>query len=336
MCQFTVVSYYTPRFASFAPELIADCERFGYAVECRSLPDEFGDLIKAFDFKITFLQEMVRTFGRVLWLDVECRIVRPIPPEWKSPLISTYRSGKSSGFSSGVLMLDESRLDTIAMWLRYAQKYPRYPDDFVLDFLSRSMELEFQTVPLAFYDRDTTDPIARGNWQNRHTVIQHPTVNRWPSPAIYRRAFNGSRKKGRSEVETVSRQRKGIFFRNFGGDFDEIHDVMRRGVENEYRSHDWVFDAIDQRYAPARYWPEMKDDFTVKPRSFERSRENFFSSSGRSYRERAISRMRLDDQDAARFGEPSRWTRLREKLRGIGTRGIRTQPPKPPAEESNL
>ena len=55
---------------------------------------------------------------------------------FSSPLISTYETGRSRGFSSGVLMLDRSHVAFIDLWMKYARKYPRYPDDFVLDFLS--------------------------------------------------------------------------------------------------------------------------------------------------------------------------------------------------------
>ena len=303
MQQFTVVTYFTPDFECFAPGLKEDCRTLGYPIHCEGLTERFDDVIQAFDFKISFIREMVKRYGEVLWLDVECRIVKPIPEHWSSPLISTYDTEGSNGFSSGVLMLDESQLDFIDLWMKYAQRYPQYPDDFVLDFLSDCISLDFATVPLEFYDRKTQRPIARGLWKNEHTVIQHPTINRWPEPMRYRKAFNGKERRRRSERESISRQRKSLFYRNFAGDFQSVDEVMHAGIETEYRTADWVFDSVRQLYAPELYWPDFVDDFTSKPRSFEKSWENFNNRpKGQTYRISAIRDMRLDATDAMRYG----------------------------------
>lgn len=303
MCDFTVVTYFTPKFACFASELQRDCDAFGYPFHGEALDAEFDDLIKAFDFKIAYVRRMVQRYGQVLWLDAECRVVKPIPQDWSAPLISTYQTDRSRGFSSGVLMLDDGQQWVIDLWLKYAKKYPQYPDDFVLDFLSRKVPLDFATIPLEFYDRSTSCPVARGLWQNEFTVIQHPTINRWPAPASYRNAFNGKRGR-RSAREAISRQRKGIFFRNFASDFAAVEARMRSGTESEFHVSGWVFDAVQQRYAPELYWPSLADDYTSKPRTFAKSKENFNRKTrGRSFRETAMQKMRLDAADAKRFGQ---------------------------------
>lgn len=304
MSRFTVISYHTPGFECFAGGLKADCQRLGYPFHCLSLNSEFKTLIQAFDYKISFIREMIERYGSILWLDVECRIVRAIPDSWQGPLISTYVTGNSSGFSSGILMFDESHLETIDLWMKYAVKYPRYPDDFVLDFLANAVGLHFHQVPLEFYDRNTTHPIARGLWENHHTIIQHPTINRWREPIKYRKAFNGSPRSRRSRREVVSRQRKAIFYRNFGGDFETLHQRMELGEESEFHESGWVFDSIEQRYAPELYWPDCTDDYTTKPRSFAKSRDAFYQqpNAKKSYRALAKQRMRLDATDARIYG----------------------------------
>ncbi len=303
MKQFTVVTYYTPDFECFIKGLQEDCQTLGYPLYSERLASRFDNVIQAFDYKIEYIQQMVERFGRVLWLDVECRIVQPIPAAWTSPLISTYSAGESMGFSSGVLMLDDSQSEFIALWLKYARKYPRYPDDFVLDFLSHRISYDFMTVPLEFYDRETTCPVARGLWKNEHTIIQHPTINRWPEPTKYRQAFSGKERKRRSQSEAISRQRKGVFYRNFGGDFAEVQAIMQAGRETEYRNAGWVFDSAQQLYAPELYWPDIVDDYCSKPRSFEKSWENFTQRpKGSTFRTAAIQRMQLDTGDAKRFG----------------------------------
>ena len=316
---FTVITYYTPNFDCFAAGLEEDCRRFNYPLHSQRVPRQFENVIQAFDHKISFIKDMVQRFGRVLWLDVECRIVDPIPNAWSSPLISTYVTGKSQGFSSGVLMLDDSQLDFIDLWFKYAKRYPQYPDDFVLDFLATQVELEFMKVPLEFYDRHTTCPIARGLWRNEHTIIQHPTINRWPDTLQYRKAFNGSERKRRSADELISRQRKAIYFRNFAGDFDRVTQVMHEGTDTEFHYAGWVFDAINQIYAPDLYWPADSDDFTAKPRTFEKSWEYFIKKpKGRSFRNSAIRKMRLDAEDAQQYGQPISWLQtLMQKVPGI-------------------
>lgn len=302
MSDFTVVSYHTTNFKCFTAGLVEDCETFGYPVYIKDVGHDFDDLIKAFDYKISFLREMVLRFERVLWLDIECRIVNPVPRDWLSPLISSYSMGGEIGLSSGVLMLSAADLPTIDLWLKYAEAYPMYPDDFVLDFLIRATGLEFSTVPFEFYDRDTTSPVVRGLWHNSNTVIQHPTVNRWPDPIKYKRAFNGKLNSNRPPVEEISRQRKGIFFRNFGGDIGEIIEVMMSGHRERFVDSGWVFDPITSRYAPQMFWPQDADDFNSKPVSFELSRKHFYTKpKGKTFRDQAIRSMRLDFEDREKY-----------------------------------
>ncbi len=320
MAAFTVITCFTPQFDHLVTGLRKDCERLGYPLHCERIAEEFGNLIQAFDFKISFIRRMVDQLGCVLWLDAECRIVSPVPELWHSPLISTYKIGGARGFSSGVLMLNNSQREFIVLWEKYAQKYPAYPDDFVLDFLAKSMSMTFTCIPFEFYDRDTSSTVARGMWQNEHTIIQHPTINRWPDPIKYRVAFRGKQRSRRPLAESVSRQRKGLFYRNFGGEFAEVDRIMTEGRETEVLYADWVFDAVMKRYAPACYWPSLADDFTSKPRSFEISRRNFADRpAGRSHRESAIRSMRLDADDAQRYGHrlPSRIDQLWAGLRGF-------------------
>lgn len=305
---FTVITYYTPDFSGFLGGMAADCKRLGYQLHAHACPQTFNNVIKAFDYKIEFIRDAINQFGQVLWLDVECRIDRPIPSDWESPLISSYESGTSAGLSSGVLMLDREQLWLVELWSHYAKKYPRYPDDFVLDFLSTCVDLPLRTVPFEFYGRDTTCSITRGEWSNEHTIIRHPTTNRWLQPLRYRQAFNGRLREKRSDQEMVDRQRKTIYFRNFAGDFDVVDRAMDVGNAEEFRYADWVFDTQMRYYSPERYWPDAKADFTARPQSFQKSWEQFRNPPPRtSFRKKAIASMRLDRPDAKRFGIPPRF-----------------------------
>ena len=299
---FTVITYFTPDFAGFVDGLSADCDRLGYPLHTHACPHTFENLIAAFDYKIEFIRRAITQFGRVLWLDVECRIDRPIPSDWATPLISCYASGTSAGLSSGVLMLDPDQLWLVELWSHYSQKYPRFPDDFVLDFLATRVDMPFRTIPFEFYNRETTCAISRGEWLNEHTVIRHPTTNRWPQPLQYRHAFNGRRREKRSTAELLARARKTIFYRNFAGDFDVVDREMNAGQHSEFRCADWVFDTQLRYYAPERFWPDIKADFTTRPHSFQDSWEQFHNPPARRpFRQEAIAKMRLDRADVKRF-----------------------------------
>lgn len=199
-------------------------------------------------------------------------------------------------------MLGEEDLPLLAKWDRYARKYPHSPDDFVLDFLTKALDYSIATVPLEFYDRSKPALVVRGQWQNEATVVQHATINRWPNPIKYRRAFVGSQRDKR-RAESVSRQRKHIFFRNFGGDFERVFQIMESGLTDPQSYSGWVFDSTDWTYAPEFYWPTIKDDFNVKPLTFEKSLSHFNDPLNvNRHRDVAIGRMKLDREDGGKRG----------------------------------
>lgn len=295
---FTVVTCYTPAFDVFRAGLTADCSRLKYTLHAERLDSEFETLIHAFDYKISFIRRMVERFGVVLWLDTECRIVSPIPEAWRPPLITTYQLDGRTGYSSGVLMMGPEDLEFLSLWEKYARKYPRYPDDFVFEFLHTLVDLSLMEVPFEFYERTTSSPVVRGMWENDHTIVQHPTVNRWPDPLKYRVAFNGNSGRHQDPAEAVSRQRKGIYYRNFGGDFRAIVERMCAAGADEFADSGWVFDPDSLTYAPEFYWPELADSFASRPRSFDQSQTYFQERPARqTWREQALSRMKLDRTD---------------------------------------
>ena len=290
---FTVISYCTEDFAFFADHLESDCEMFGYPFHCRKLQHRFQNVIHAFDYKIGFIQDAIQTFGTVLWLDVECRIIRDVPPTWSAPLITDYRIGSQHGLSSGVLMLGEEQLPWLKVWKKYAGKYPKYPDDFILDFLMHNLAWPIKTIEMSFYDQASDAVVSRGEWSRPETIIAHPSTNRWPDPSRYRRAFGGRR----AIKSDRSRQRKHIFYRNYSGDFDEVDDIMRQ-AQGPVEMNEWVFDGLCGVYSPLAYWPKMADNYFSKPRSLEASARAFFTRpKGGGYRDKVIKRMKLDIND---------------------------------------
>jgi hypothetical protein len=285
--RFTVISFFTPDFAHFACDLRADCERFGYPCRIEEVA-EAGSLTETWDRKVEFIGESIRRLGTVLWLDVECRLLAPIPVDWAAPLTSTFPMGNSRPVSTGVLMLDRSHLPLMEVWGRHARKHADLPDDFVLEFLLGQYDLPFTFVETEFFDRRTPAQIVRGQWETEGTIVQHPTINRWPDPMRYARTFNGP--KGRSvdadPEMRVARKRKSLFWRNFGGDFEEVERMMASDSEQEHVLNGWVFDPAQQEYAPLPYWPSMPEIFGVKPLTRAKFREH----AGKGFQENPFRR----------------------------------------------
>ena len=152
MSKFTVISFYTPDFACFASDIIADCKKFNYSYDIREV-DYSDTLVDVWDRKVEFIGECIERHGSVLWLDVECRIINPIPDNWTSPLTSTFPMGKSDPVSTGLLWLDSNHLPLVKVWAKHARKYPDLPDDFVLEFLLREYDLPFTYIETEFFDR---------------------------------------------------------------------------------------------------------------------------------------------------------------------------------------
>jgi hypothetical protein len=299
LSHFTVISFYTPDFAHFAADLRADCERFGYQFEIAEIP-EAHSLVGTWDRKVEHISGAIERLGTVLWLDVECRLRAPIPEDWIPPLTSTFPMGKSRPVSTGVLLLNRSHLPLVEVWTRHARKETELPDDYVLEFLLSQYDLPFNFVETEFFDRQKSAQIVRGQWAPEGVVIQHSTINRWPDPVRYSRAFNGKNERiSDISLETrIARKRKTLFWRNFGGDFEEIERIMATDADAEHELNEWVFHPARQEYAPAYYWNSHPEFFGVKPLT----REAFWEHTGRGFqinpfREKAIRRMRLARED---------------------------------------
>ena len=320
--RFTVVSYCTPAFRHFALGLEGDCRRFGYPFHLHEVDREFERLIQAFDYKIEFLQKAVEQFGDILWLDVECRLTRPIPEQWKPPLVSVYRAGKKWCHSTGVLMLGIKDFPILELWHKYAKRYD-VPDDFVLDFLHQKSLFSLNQVEVEFLGREAAAPVVRGQWNNQHTIIQHPTVNRWVDPLKYGNAFSGRGNLNQSEQAAVSKKRKKIYYRNFGGEYARVEQWMCSDRMDEILDSGWVFHPKTGRYSPEIHWPDHADNFRVKPFSRALFARQFSQDIRRGeYRRKVISRMRLDSQDC----EPGSLSGFLHRLVGAKIRHSRISP----------
>ena len=300
---FTIISFYTPDFAHFGSTLKSDCEQFGYSHKIVEV-DASDSLTEIWDRKIDYILHSIKRFGSILWLDVECRLLATIPNDWTAPLTCTFPLKGGCPVSTGLLMLSTEHIPFVKIWSKYARKYAELPDDFVLEFLLSKYDLPFNYIHTEFFDRTIPAQVVRGQWVAEGTVVQHPTTNRWQNPVVYSQTFNGSKKPNSNNgfEEEQARKRKYLYWRNFGGDFNQVEELMFTNVNRDYKISDWVFNPCAQRYSPYQYWPEITDIFGVKPLTkakFEQYIRLGFPAN--KHREKALRRMRLNNEDKFLF-----------------------------------
>lgn len=245
---FTVIGWATANYAHLAEGLRADCERLGYPFHLYEIDDQYRSLMRAWCNHPHIIRQGVKAFGSVLFLDIECRILRPLPAHWRAPLVSVRSPAQKFWirYNSGTVMADESCLPWLDTWIAIIEDFglgDLAPEDFVhwpgdlCDELALAAALAAHGVKpaaplLEYVDRSRPAELARGLWSTPHTVIQHPTVHHWPSVT--------------DPVES-----KKLFWQNYPGDPAEASGLLAGG--RHASRHGWIFDA--GTYAPAEFWP---------------------------------------------------------------------------------
>lgn len=247
---FTVISWCTESYRHLAEGLVSDCRRLGYPFRLYRMEEEYPSLVKAWCNHPKIIKRAVEELGPVLFLDVECRIVRPVPVHWKPPLVSVRQPAQAFWikYNTGTVMADRDCLPWLEAWIRVvddwdmanlpADAYVHWPndlcDELALSAAVTALGVKLQTVPLEYVDRTASAEIARGLWQNEHTIIQHPTIHHWP--------------KERDLVEC-----KKLFVQNFPGAPAAIERAFAqaRGLLDQ---DGWIFDLERGCYAPAEHF----------------------------------------------------------------------------------
>ena len=180
--------------------------------------------------------------------------------------------------------MSKEHIPFVELWSKYPKKYAKLPDDFILEFLDHTCPAQ----------------VVRGQWKNESTIIQHPTINRWETPIVYSETFNGiGKNKGAvNQSAERARKRKIIYWRNFGGDYDEAEALMLSGVDKDFEIAEWIFNPKWQQYSPKPYWPSISEDFGVKPLTRDKFIQNFsIGFTENKHRQQSLKRMRLDRKD---------------------------------------
>jgi hypothetical protein len=248
--RFTCIGWATASYRHLAAGVQQDCARLGYPYHLYEIDQEYLSLTKAWCNHPQVIRRGVLEFGQVLFLDIECRILKRLPQTWRAPLVSVRRPAQKFWirYNSGTVMADESCLPWIDTWIAIieawkmddldAEDFVHWPGD-LCDELALSAALAAHNVAVAtpeleYVDRTSPAELARGLWRNENTIIQHPTIHHWPKES--------------DPVEC-----KKLFWQNYPGDPAEAATVFARPL-GEVRRHGWVFDTRSRTYAPQEYW----------------------------------------------------------------------------------
>jgi hypothetical protein len=250
MHQLTVISWANEAYTPLSEGLKQDCAALGYPFHLFRIDEEFPTLMKAWCNHPQIIRRGIEEYGTILFLDVECRIVAPIPDDWKVPLISVREPAQHFWirYNSGTVLADESCLPWIDAWIRVIDEWKLgslSSDDFIhwpgdlndevaLAAVLATLNIQVGTVRLEYLDRHSTAPIARGLWRNPHTIIQHPTIHHWI--------------KENDLIEC-----KKLFLQNYPGNPDSVSEIFTEG-RPLYECHNWIFDGLNGLYAPSTYW----------------------------------------------------------------------------------
>jgi len=257
----TCISWATQSYAHLAQGLREDCARLGYRHYLYEVDAHYLSLMKAWCNHPHIIRRGVLEFGQVLFLDVECRILKPLPPTWTAPLVSVRHPTQKFWirYNSGTLMADERCLPWIDTWIAILEDWrlgDLQPDDFIhwpgdlCDELALAAALAAHAVKpatpeLEYVDRTYPAELARGLWANSSTIVQHPTQHHWP--------------KTLDPVEC-----KKLFRQNFPGD-PGLADTLFSETSGLVEHHGWTFDTTALTYAPTEFWPSDARPWTATP-----------------------------------------------------------------------
>jgi hypothetical protein len=258
---FTVISWCTASYKNLAENLRRDCEKFNYPYHLYEIDEEYLSLVKAWCNHPKIIKRGIEQFGSILFLDVECRIVRSIPKQWRPPLLSVRKPAQPFWlkYNSGTIMADEACLPWVDAWINVIETWGMANlgkdayiywendicDEIALSAALAALDISVNTVQLEYIDRTSAAEIVRGFWKNTHTIIQHPTVHHWI----------------KQHDPIVCKQ---LFIQNYGGEYSEVDRLFSEN-SGIFALNSWVFDTVNRMYAPNEYWDAHQrpwvDDF---------------------------------------------------------------------------
>jgi hypothetical protein len=247
----TVISWANDAYRPLFHGLRQDCERLGYPCHLYRIEDEYPSLVKAWCNHPRIIRKGVEDFGTVLFLDVECRILAPIPPHWRAPLVSVRHPAQKFWirYNTGTVIADRSCVPWLDAWIDIIDDWEMgdlAPDDYVhwpgdlcdelaLAAALAALRVKVHTPALEYVDRSSDAELARGLWRGPQTIVQHPTIHHWPR-----------------EHEPI--ECKKLLVQNYPHDPAAVEAIFEQGTE-QVQINGWVFDAAQRLFAPVEHWP---------------------------------------------------------------------------------
>ena len=273
---------------TYATGLKDDCERYGYDLTVGVVPD--AETFSHINHHIH--REMVRVVrdagptDRILFLDPECRIVRPIPDEWiqdPRPILSykiatgkhdinRYEYGHTlhGPIQMQPIFLTARDIDWIQWWYDVSmagsdkERNVFVPHELFLELAVKYNKVEAH-IEYCVYNRDWQKPqkIVKGSFATPDTIITHPDIHALMDPNVKHSVkdlkesqFLIPRKLHNhfNDYETINKIDELMF--------KEVADVSRWPAgtvveDNWFCVEDWMFDPTDGRLKH-KHFPVIK------------------------------------------------------------------------------
>lgn len=205
MSNITVCGFYTPNYTNHYEDLKQDCELFGYSYSFKLIDSSY---LKSPSYPINlwmqqaiFICEAVEKYGKILWLDIESRIIKSLPKNWISDnkhcfLAKRYLAKSMPNsmpiYNSGFCIYSEKHLNFLKKVKHCASKFKDildrsntklnyeqgWNDEYIFDIIRFSDPNYYSDIldVEIDYTRDIDKDcyINRGYFVKANTVILHP------------------------------------------------------------------------------------------------------------------------------------------------------------------
>ena len=198
MNNFTVCALYTPDYKDIISKLENDCKKLKYNYNFYEVPkDNYLDVCK---LKITYWKKAIESFGTIIWLDADARILKKIPQRWiEGVSLARYHKNdkliinhttkntkekqqiKLKYFLGGFGILNESMLPIINKTLEYIDDF--WEDEGLFNYICDMYgELLPEHLDIPYYDRwdfpenelilsEKSPHIVKGYTENNKAII---------------------------------------------------------------------------------------------------------------------------------------------------------------------
>ncbi len=194
---------------TYATGLISDCKKFGYDLTVGIVPnaDTFSHINHYIHCEMVRVVRDSADTDRILFLDPECRIVRPIPEDWiqdERPILSykiatgnhdinRYQYGHTlhGPIQMQPIFLTSRDSDWIQWWYDVSmagsdeERNVFVPHELFLELAIKYNKVDAH-IEYCVYNRDWKQPhrIVKGSFVTEDTIITHPDIHALLDPNV--------------------------------------------------------------------------------------------------------------------------------------------------------